>query len=65
MSQQEMVCKNINGIIDKVSALITYQSKKIAKSCENEFVDELSCHNCYIGALCLCLYPLGGVISCY
>jgi hypothetical protein len=47
-----MVYKNFNGIIDKVNALIIYQSKQIAKSCENEFIDEFNYHSCCIGAQC-------------
>jgi hypothetical protein len=60
-----MVCKNFNGIIDKVSALITYQSKQTTKPHENEFIDEFCCHNHCIGAQHLCFHPLGGVISGY
>jgi hypothetical protein len=45
-----MMGKNLNGIIDKVSALIVYQSKQTTKPCEIEFTDEFCYHDCCIGA---------------
>jgi hypothetical protein len=50
MSSQKMVCKNLNGITEKMNALIIHQSKRTAKSCENEFIDEFSFHSHCIGA---------------
>ncbi len=60
-----MICKNLNGIIDKVSALIIYQSKRTPKLCENEFIDEFSYHSYYIGAQCFCFHPFGCVVGYY
>ncbi len=60
-----MVYKDFNGIVDKVSALITYQSKRTSKPCENEFGDEICCHNYCICVQCLYFHPLGGVVGSY
>jgi hypothetical protein len=60
-----MVCKNLNGIVDKVNALIIYQSKQTPKPCDNEFINEFCCHNRCISVYCLCFHPLGGVFSGY
>ncbi len=48
-----MVYKNLNGIIDKVNALITYQNKQTTKLFENKFIDEFYYHSC-ICVQCLC-----------
>ncbi len=60
-----MVCTNLNGIADKVNALIIYQNKQTTELCENEFIDEFYCHSCCICAHYLCFHPFGGVIGSY
>ncbi len=65
MSQQKMVCKNLNGIVKKMNALNIYQSKKTTKPCENEFINDFCCHNHCIGAQCLYFHPFAGIVSGY
>jgi hypothetical protein len=45
--------------------MIICQNKRITKPCENEFINELCCHSCYIGVQCFCFHPLGGIIGGY
>jgi hypothetical protein len=60
-----MVSKNLNGIINKMDALNTYQSKQITKPCENEFINESCYHSHCISAQCFCFHPFGGIVSGY
>jgi hypothetical protein len=59
-----MVCKNFNGVIDEMSALITFRIKT-TKPGENELIYKFHNHRHYIDAQCLCFHPLNGIVGYY
>jgi len=65
MFKQEVCSQDLDGVIDKMHALITNQCEWATKSHHDKFVKESCYDHCRVDLQCFGLQPLGSLIGCH
>jgi hypothetical protein len=65
MFKQEVRNQDLDGIVDKVHALITNQGEWVVELHQDKFVKELCYDCCIVGLQHFGLHPFGSLIDCH